>query len=242
MKKLSVISVIVTISSLTANISSLKTFNGFYLGAGMGYVGSTTTVDVNETFEAWTKHDGLPLNKSKKSNNLFFSVYAGYGKNLNNFYLGVETSITKDFTKRNVDLVNAPDPNLPHVSFLCNTKYERDLSIGFSPRFGYVFSNNLIYIKPGIEISRDKVTSSYKHVNSLTGITMQKSDSTTKTSVVFTPAFGYEQAYGHIILRGEYTYNPGRKISINSKATEIAGYDNARYSNHRIMIGVSYNF
>lgn len=242
MKKLSIISLIVTMISFTANASSLKSFNGFYLGVGTGYVGSTTKVDVNETFETWTKHDGLPLNKSKKSNNLFLNTYAGYGKTLNNFYLGVEASITKDFSKRNVDLVNAPDPNLPHVSFLCNTKYERGPSIGFSPRFGYVFNNNLIYIKPGIEISRDKVTAAYKHVNSLTGITMQRSDSTTKTSVIFTPAFGYERAYGNIILRGEYTYNPGRKISINSGIAEIAGYDNAKYSSHRVMIGVSYNF
>ncbi len=139
-------------------------------------------------------------------------------------------------------LVNAPDLNVPGVSFLCSTKYERGPAIGLSLRFGYVFGNNLIYLKPGIEISRDKVTAAYKHVNSGTGVTIQKSDSTTKTNVVFTPAFGYERACGSVIFRGEYTYNPGKRISIKSKIAEIAGYDNASYSNHRFMISVAYNF
>ena len=128
------------------------------------------------------------------------------------------------------------------VSYSLSTKYTRGPFIGIAPRFGYVVGNNLIYIKPGIEISRDKISAAYNFANSSSNRTLSYSASTSKTNIAITPAVGYERAYGSFIFRGEYTRNLGKKVSINSNIAALSSYDNASYSDHRFIIGVAYKF
>lgn len=243
MRKLLLLSAVMVAASVTAYATS-SAFNGFYVGAGAGGVRSKTKTDTSQAFDDWV-NNRFPSKKNKISNDLILGLYTGYGKSLNDFYIGGEISITGDFSKRTVSLVKANDPQDPPVSYDLNTKYVRGLIISLSPRFGYIFGNNLIYIKPGIEISRDKASAAYHYTNTAINAAIPKlsySASTSKTNIVFTPAFGYERVCGPIIMRGEYTYNPGKKISIQSNVTAISTYNNASYSEHRFIVGIAYKF
>ena len=242
MSNLLLISTAMIISSFTANAAP-NIFDGAYVGGGAGFVRSKTQTTVTEAVINFTNTTGIALNQKKISNGFLLNLYTGYGKVLrNSFYLGGEVLIIGDFTKRNVTLIDTVDPINSNVSYAANTKYDHKLVISFAPRFGYIFSNNLIYVKLGIETSRDKVTATYNGVNRRTGVTLSSSASASKTNIVFTPTLGYEKIRGHIIFRGEYTYNPGKKISISSNMKGISGYDNASYSDHRFMLGVAYKF
>lgn len=245
MKRVLVISVTMTAVSFAENAAS-NAFNGFYFGAGVGGARSKTKTDVTGTSDnviGYLKSVDIPVTSTKTSNGLLYDIYAGYGKNLNDFYIGGEISIVGDFVNRHIDLLNAKDPTLPRHNYEAKIKYKRGIAFGVAPRFGYAFGNNLIYVKPGFEISHDKFTATLNSANSEKPENDESvSVSTSKTNVVFTPSFGYEKACGRVIFRGEYTYNPGKKISINSNKPETSGFDNASYSDHRLMIGVGYKF
>jgi opacity protein-like surface antigen len=241
MRKL-LLSTVIVAASVTGHATS-SAFNGFYVGAGAGVVKSKTKTDVTQVAETWLNSKKISINKSKTSNGLLLGLYAGYGVNLNDFYFGGEISITGDFVNRHINLLDASDPVFSERNYEANTKYKRSLAFGVAPRLGYVFSNNLIYIKPGIEINRDQVTVTYNGTNSVSpNKNVSLSASTRKTSILFTPSFGYERSWGRIILRGEYSYNPGKKITVPTDNVRISGYANASYSDHRLMLGVAYKF
>ena len=239
MRKILLVSTVMAAASFTAHATS-NAFDGFYIGAGVGGVRSKTKTDV---VNSWISSIDVSVTPSKTSNGFLFGLYSGYGRSLNNFYIGGEISIVGDSANRHVNLVNATDPANPILHYVANIKYKREFSFGVSPRFGYASGNNLIYIKPGIEISRDQVTATYIGTNSTTPQNNESSSaSVSKTHIGFAPSFGYEKACSHIILRAEYTYNPGKKISIHSNDKNVAGYDNASCSDHRVMVGIAYKF
>ncbi|MES2608301.1 MAG: hypothetical protein V4544_06200 [Pseudomonadota bacterium] len=248
MKKLLLVSTVMAAVSITANATSTG-FNGFYVGAGAGGVRSKTKTEVNETTNdlmntaGFLKSIGMHFNTNNTSNGLLLGLYAGYGKNLNNFYVGGELSILGDFANRHINLLNNADPIHSEQHYEAKIKNKRGIAFGVAPRFGYVFGNNLIYIKPGFEVSRDQATVTYNGTNSVRpDRNVSVSESVRKTNIVFTPAFGYEKALGRILVRGEYSYNPGKKIFIPTDDGHISGYANASYSDHRLMIGVAYKF
>ena len=219
MKKFLLVSAAIAAVSVTANATSTA-FNGFYVGAGAGGVRSKTKTDVTETSNNSVgdlKIMGIPITTSKISNGFIYGIYTGYGRNVNDFYIGGEISITGDSVNRQFNLVNAADPVYPEQNYEGKIKYKRGITFGVAPRFGYVSGNNLIYIKPGFEMSRDQATATYNGTNSAhPDANVSVSASARKTNIVFTPAFGYEKALGRILLRGEYSYNPGKKISIST--------------------------
>lgn len=214
MKKVLVISVAMTAVSFAENATS-NAFNGFYVGAGVGFIRDKINTDLTPTSDnliGYLKSVNIPVTSTKTSNGFLFGIYTGYGKSFNNFYVGAEISVTDDTVKRKVNLVNAADPAEPSKNYEANVKYKRGLAFGVAPRFGYVFDNNVIYLKTGFEISHDKSTATYNGTNSLRPErNVSVSASKNKRNIVFTPSFGYEKSCNRIIFRGEYTYNPGKK-------------------------------
>ena len=217
MRKLLLIATLMAAASVTAHATSTA-FNDFYVSVGVGGVRSKAKTDLTETTNnsingvGLLKARGLFVNTNNTSNGFLCGIYTGYGENLNDFYIGGELSISGDFANRHVNLVNDADPQFPARHYEAKIKYKRGIAFGVAPRFGYVFGNNLIYIKPGFEISRDQATATYNGTNSISPKrNVSVSESTRKTNIVFTPAVGYEKALGRILLRGEYSYNPGKK-------------------------------
>lgn len=248
MKKFLLVSATIASVSVTANATSTA-FNGFYVGAGVGGVRSKTKTDVSETtnnsmnYVGLLKNRGIFINTNNTSNGFLYGIYTGYGENLNDFYVGAELSISGDFASRHINLANAADPVYSERNYEAKIKYKRGISFGIAPRVGYVFGNNLIYIKPGFDIIHDKFTATYNGTNSISpSRNISVSESIRKTNIVITPAFGYERALGRIIFRGEYSYNPGKKIAISTDNIRVSGYANASCSDHRLMLGVAYKF
>lgn len=241
MKKLLVLAIMAT-ASFTAHAAS-SAFNGFYVGAGVGGVRTKTKTDTLPAFDDWVNSKKTSMNKSKTSNGLLVDLYAGYGKNVNDFYVGGEVSIVGDFVNRHINLLNARDPVFSERNYEAKIKYKRGLVFGVAPRLGYVFDNNLVYLKPGIEMSRDEVTAIYNGTNSARpDKNVSVSASARKTNILFTPSFGYERSCRPIIFRVEYTYVPGKKVLMPTDNIRLSGYANASYSDHRLMIGIAYKF
>lgn len=244
MKKILLATTIMATTAFAANAASTA-FNGAYLGAQAGFVKSTTKTSAKTTIGT--------TYASKKSSGSIFGLYTGYGQNFNGFYFGGEASLLGDFTKRKVSETADVEQNVASILYTGTVavrgtetvRYKRGIILGLAPRFGAVFGDNLIYIKPGIEISRDKattVTSGTVTGNGIDGAGNPKSInenvntsvSKSKTNVVFTPAFGYERAMGKVLFRAEYTYNPGGKITSDG--------DKISYKDHRFAIGAAYKF
>jgi opacity protein-like surface antigen len=100
---------------------------------------------------------------------------------------------------------------------------------------------NLVYIKTGFEVSRDKATMTESETKS--GVALTESPiSANKTSIVFAPGAGYERAMGNYLFRFEYTYNAGKKITINDNTPPITGVGEVSYSDNRFAFGVAYKF
>lgn len=202
MKKIILASALLAATAFSASAEGSKAFNGFYLGAQAGAVMSKAKHTNTVT--------GASL-KIKKTTGFLFGMYTGYGQNMNGFYLGAEAALTGDFTKRKI----APSSKMT---------YNRGVILGLAPRLGYVFGDNLVYFKPGIEISKDQIKNS------------PLTTTPKKTNVVFTPSFGYERAMGKVLVRGEYTYNAGGKIVEKTVNTKVS------YKDHRFVIGAAYKF
>jgi len=243
MKKTLLATTILAATAFAANAASTS-FNGAYLGAQAGYVQSNTkTSGMDSIIKGILDEYDVAPTMNKKSKGLLFGVYAGYGKNLNGFYIGGEMSILGDTAKRTINQYNWTMPN-GFGNHTMTVKYKRGIVFGLAPRMGFVFGENLIYVKPGIEISRDKSTitetTTLNRTFVISGTTFVPGTyidtvSKTKTNITFAPAIGYERAMGKVLLRAEYTYNCGGKIS-----DEHGG--KVSYSDNRFVIGAAYKF
>lgn len=239
MKKILLATTLMAATAFAANADASKSFNGAYLGAQAGFVKSKTKSQItNEQLVTLVSTRNLSSNINKSSNGFLYGTYFGYGRNLDGFYIGGEMSILSDTAKRTVNATGTDGANDTYTS---NVKYKRGIAFGFAPRMGYVFGDNLVYVKPGFEISRDKATLNMSETTANV-TTVDPTVSKSKTAFVFTPAFGYERAMGNIILRAEYTYNPGNKITIKDNNAPITAIGDVSYKDHRFAIGAAYKF
>ncbi|MES2608568.1 MAG: outer membrane beta-barrel protein [Pseudomonadota bacterium] len=238
MKRILLATTLMAATAFAANAAS-KSFNGAYLGAQAGFVKSKSKVQLTEAQATAAASKNVTINSGKNSNGLLYGLYAGYGKNLNGFYVGGEMSILSDTAKRKINIYNRTDPQ--GDSFGAKTEYKRGIAFGFAPRFGYVFGENLVYVKPGIEISKDKVSASGNELDN-TNTNRSFTFSSNKTSTVFAPAFGYERAMGKVLLRAEYTYNLGKKVTVNDNDEAVLANGRVSYKDHRFAIGAAYKF
>ncbi|MES2607496.1 MAG: hypothetical protein V4544_02010 [Pseudomonadota bacterium] len=243
MKKSIITAAIITATTFVANASS-KSFDGAYLGAQAGFVKShTKTAITQETYKAnLATRYANPGSARNNTTGFLFGTYFGYGRTFNGnsngaLYFGGEGSLLGDTLNRTTttNLTETTGTN----TFKNTTKFKRGLVFGFAPRLGYVFGENLVYVKPGIEISRDRVeidsteTSNNAHIGS---------HNKTKMNVVFAPAFGYERALGKVLVRAEYTYNLGKKVSVVQSDSTLGELGTASYQDHRFVIGAAYKF
>ncbi|MDP3371368.1 MAG: outer membrane beta-barrel protein [Candidatus Paracaedibacteraceae bacterium] len=253
MKKIILASALLAATAFSASAEGSKSFNGFYLGAQAGFAKHTTKLDnAHVIFNKLEDIDAVYPNKTKKSNGFLVGTYFGYGQNLNGFYLGAEMSILADSAKKSVT-ISGGNSDADLVGTI-TSKYKRGLVFGFAPRMGVVFGENLVYVKPGIEISRDKVSVDGSQVatrttredviddaGAITSVATANNTAYTgsksskqKIEMAFAPAFGYERAFGNVLVRAEYTYNLGKKIK--------TGYSQTSYKSHRFVIGAAYKF
>ena len=100
------------------------------------------------------------------------------------------------------------------------------------------YKDHLVYIKSGLETSRDYMSHKADDKNGW------HSKKTRKT--VFVPGIGYERAFGNTLLRAEYGYNCGANLS-DTRTETISGAtesvtQKAKYQAHEFKIGISYQF
>ncbi|MBY0281016.1 MAG: porin family protein [Alphaproteobacteria bacterium] len=227
------------LSLLVGTTSSYATlpFNGFYLGAQAGYTQRAikTDLDASGAIQSTYAH-------RKRSNGFLYGLMAGYGQNMKGVYLGVEVSLQDDTASRahqshTISVTNTTTGAVSQVNV--QTRYERDFVLGLAPRIGAVLGqDNLLYIKLGLETSRDYMSHKADNTNGW------HSPKTRKT--VFVPGIGYEKAFGNTLVRAEYGYNCGANLS-STRTESIAGMTSsvtqkAKYQAHEFKVGVSYQF
>ena len=217
-------------------------FNGFYLGAQVGYTEKAVKTDL----DAQVNSTGGTLKGSyahrKRANGFLYGIMAGYGQIMKGVYLGLEASLQNDTSNRahqNHPLLLTNSSTGVTTQTTIQTRYERSLVFGLAPRIGYVFgTTNLVYAQIGFETSRDYMT---HKVDGTNGWHSKKS-----TKTVFVPGIGYEKAFGPIVVRAEYGYNCGANLS-GTRTEPLAGnigsiVQKAKYTAHEIKVGISYQF
>ncbi len=218
-------------------------FNGFYLGAQGGWVKSKTKVTItDEKYAAARKtYYDQPANFSKNNSGFLGGTYFGYGRNFGGFYVGAEASILFDTTNRKASASGVDTTGI--ATFTDTVSIKRGIVFGLAPRFGFAFGNNLVYIKTGIELSREKLQGNAA-ASPLGNTVLDAEYSNSSTKATFTPEFGYERAFGKFLARAAVSYNAGTKYSIQKDSsygpvTELA---KASYSDYRLSVGIAYKF
>lgn len=242
MKKLSLI-LLGTLAVIPAVEASL--FNGFYLGGQLGGTqrsDKTSTPSVDFTPITATRFQQAAINKTNKGNGLTYGIYTGYGQSSNGFYWGAELSLEGDTASKTNTTKPAITitPTLP-ASGTLTTKYERGMVFGITPRMGVVIGNdNLLYLKLGVEYSRDKLKGRYE--GQTTGYTVSKSFTKTKSQFAFVPGIGFEKAFGKVLARVEYGYTFGGKITSKDIITGVSGKTTVKSTAHTAKLGIAYKF
>lgn len=238
-------------ASSSSEVSYPRSFTGFYLGGNLGW----TNRKDNTNFEKFRTEVPLieqnGIDKSNKLDGLNYGIYVGYGQNNSGFYWGGEFTVENDtINKRytNNDLAITED-GIPWagVNGRLNTQYKRGVVFGVSPRIGAVIANeNLIYVKLGLEYSRDKVVADFNSYERGEPLGDPGHSTVSKNQFVFVPGVGYERAFGKMLARFEYGYNFGGKITSKPLAKEMSGNYQSRatmkYSAHVIKFGLAYKF
>lgn len=241
MNKLLLASVVILATSFIGNATA-ESFKGAYVGAQTGLVASNTKANVsNEKATNIANSAGATTNTSKNSNGLGYGIFGGYGITMNDIcYVGGEASVQSDTVNRKVNQ-NATDSG-SNATYTNNINYKRGIAVGVAPRLGYIFGNNMVYAKPGVEITKDKATAVVSATPAGSSTMSSSTVSASKRNVVLAPAVGYEKALGPLLLRTEYTYNRGKKIGINSNSAPVTELGNVAYKDHRFAVGAAYKF
>ena len=157
MNKILLASIIILATAFIKNATA-ESFKGAYVGAQTGLVVSDTKTSVaNEKSVNIANSAGATTNTTTNSKGLGYGIFGGYGVTMNDiYYVGGEASILSDTVNRKGNQ-NATDSG-NNASYNNNVTYKRGIAVGVAPRLGYVFGNNMVYTKPGVEISKDKAT------------------------------------------------------------------------------------
>lgn len=243
-----------TVATLEGAHAESGPFNGFYLGGHIG--GTQRPVKTNFPSIDWTANvKDSAVNKTNKPKGLIYGLYGGYGQTYCGFYWGLEFNLDHDTSrhkathpikteKRGIETTQYPTK--------LHTQYQRGVVFGITPRLGTVINgDNLLYVKFGLEMSRDKneVHHEWVEVNRhgyvIPGSGASKKVSTSKTHYVFVPGIGYERAFGKVLGRLEYNYNVGAKVKTPCLVANAMTKDTPatlHYSAHVIKAGLAYKF
>jgi opacity protein-like surface antigen len=243
-----------TVATLKGAHADSGSFNGFYLGGHVG--GAQRPVKTDFPSIDWTVNvKDSAVNKTNKPKGLTYGLYGGYGQTRSDFYWGIELNLDHDTSrhkathpikaeKRGVETAQYPTK--------LHTQYQRGVVLGITPRLGAVIANDtLLYVKWGVEMSRDKVEAHHEWVEvnargcAVPGSGASKKVSASKTQTVFVPGIGCERAFGKVLARLEYNYNLGAKVKTHCLVTNAMTKDTpatSTYSAHVIKAGLSYHF
>lgn len=241
MKKVKLLAVSMAMS-ITTTYAAIP-FNGFYLGAQVGYTGRAvkTDLDAKTSLVGGGSENGTYAHR-KRSNGFLYGIMAGYGQNMKGVYLGLEATLQDDTSNRahqNHILILTNSVTGAKTSTNIQTRYERSLVFGLAPRLGAIFGNiNLVYLKFGFETSRDYISHKIEGANGW--------HSKKRRKTVFVPGIGYEKALGNMLVRAEYGYNCGANLS-DTRTEAVKGnagsvIQKAKYNAHEVKIGLSYQF
>ena len=166
---------------------------------------------------------------------------AGYGQNLNGYYLGAEATFHYDTANKykshttNMDLRGGGLRGSVPVSF--KTQYERSPVIGIGMRFGAILSKDyLLFAKLGLEASRDRVKLKDSNVAGIS-VSSDEENGKKKTKIKFVPGIGVESFLcNNLIGRIEYNYAFGTNNKISDDELKM------KYTAHTIKVGLSYQF
>ncbi len=216
--------VLLTILSMqSVNASTATPFNGFYAGVTAGAVRNTLKGELAAASLTF---------KSRNSNHItgfLYGLMAGYGRNLNGFYLGAEIGIQSDTTNKSkvyrYDIVGN-DAEM-------KAKYQRGPVLSIAPRLGVAFSGSYIaYFKPALEISKDKTIASSEDGDT--------ESSKKKLKYAFVPTVGLEKAFSNnILVRVEYAYNLGSKAKV---IDDNNASHSVKYTLQAVKVGVAFQF
>lgn len=220
-------------------------FHGFYLGAfaGVGQRNIQGDYDRSEVQKMGTSYSTSPANRHRERGPIV-GAFFGYGQTHNCAYIGAEWGVQFEDLNgghtRNSMSYSHPGPFGGATYDYKGThklKYKRGTVAYHAFRFGYTpAADKLIYLKLGLELSRDKITSQGEWIQTAPG-TGKKSfyeSSPGHTKVTFVPGLGFEKALGKLRLRFEYTYNLGS--SITHEETKV------KYDQHALKMGMAYQF
>lgn len=254
MKKLS-LALLMTLAGAQSIQANPGAFNGFYLGGNLGWTqrNDNTKMEPYDVTEGHVRIEQNPLNSSNRENGLNYGIYAGYGKNIGGFYWGTELNIADDTANKGHTHNNLRFTGngfqIPNSNGRLYAKYHRGVVFGLTPRIGAVIANeNLIYVKLGMEYSRDKIIYQWKFmVNGNPEDHHYPLAVSRKNQIVFVPGLGYERAFGKLLARVEYGYNFGAKIQspglIKEYLTENRhARSTVKYSAHILKFGLAYKF
>lgn len=208
----------------------IKPFDGFYIGVMSGLVRPTLESDLS----AQSPYGRIYTikNGSNTFNGFLYGAMMGYGTTFGKGYIGIELGIQSDTTNQK----KTYEFSGPGGSASLGVTYKRGIVFSGAPRLGLLATNRcLIYIKPAVEISNDQLMDS-------------DGDKTKeKLKVVFVPTVGLEEALtSNILLRAEYSYNMGAKMTENGNG-DINGIPvtaslSLKYTSHAVKLGIAYKF
>ncbi len=212
-----------TAIAVKSDASASSAFNGFYAGALVGLVKK----NAKSSFEA--NSSKINAHKAGRVNGFSYGIIGGYGKLIGSFYVGAEIGISAD-TSDNKDLRYEYSAN--NESSSIKVRYKRGPVFSMAPRLGFLFCNSyMAYVKPALEISKDKTTASDNDGDTI--------NSKKKTKFVFSPSIGVEKAFcNNILARIEYNHNFGTSI----KGTGHNVIHTLKYKSDSFKLGVVYKF
>ena len=219
------LSLVLLASAQVNQVHAAASFNGFYVGAVGGFVRNNLKGELG--------FDSLTLkSKTTHVNGFLFGLVSGYGLNLNGFYLGGEIGVQSDTANKNKNYRYNGVGNEGTIK----AKYQRGIVLTGAPRLGVIFAESwLAYVKPALEISRDKTTASNEDG--------ETESSKKKLKFVFVPTVGIEKVFSSkFLVRLEYAYNFGADAKFSSVEEGITGSHKVKYTSHAVKVGIGYRF
>ena len=177
------------ILSTTAALSN----EGAYVGGFLGHNNFRDEFAIRST-----EHSKKVKNTE---HNLGYGLFAGYGKKINDFYVGIEAGLSNGYPNKRHSMVGQR-PHNPE-----GWKYQKGVVMSISPRVGYfINSEYMVYSKLGIERSKDKAIHYLYNLRPM---------SYSKTVTNLVPGVGIEKVSANTSVRLEYSRDFGKKITMN---------------------------
>ena len=230
-------------TALFTNIygSSCQINSGAYVGlsAGMahlaGKMDTSTGIQIGAPLGAYSNNAPAGLSQTSAAG----SIFAGYGMNLNNFWVAAELYYQFDQLNYKKELTLTGHP----ITF--SVKVKSGGAWGGNAHLGYVFNKNcILYAIIGAEARRFKLSFVNTDIINFTAQSFDKS----YTSVAFAPGLGVRISVGkNWAVRTEYKCALHRNKNVSGSGANPGGGDDQadiklKPQVHSINVGLIYSF